>query len=623
MISFSSDSDSSPQLPCPRSKLHQQTYGEKSLCDQKHQHLTERRTKCKKREASSSEPGSTLMDRPEFDAGSTQNCEKVKSGRAETMQNCAGTTEDDTKPKNNSARTTQKGANNHHQITRAPLGSIKKQNTDLHGLFDVSSGSDSSSEFDATSVSVTCLMNGDASGSDSEDFGGLSDQLAQVLSISTCRRMPRKQPKRRGEDAMPGKENASLAAEGELGSLHDQRPLLKSKRKNLSKNSKKSSNGTCSPDPTCHKLHVGLGKTPAGCADESNRSGTSDFSVNDDEVLPETKEISLQVSLSANSETSPETSIGDGSVRSKTASTPEEIFDRREDSENCMSKKVTTRHSEEDSLCSVEEGMHVEAMSQHDSLHSEDISHNDGITTDFIDNEIEPTTRDFSLQVSIGSTELSDSEYDLSLPENYPSDNRQHLPTVQNCSLQVSMSSSNATDSLLVFPGGEENGQAVSIGDGKCLPSTNSEKMRFCQAHMTSCDSDANLKKQLFPGSTLQSPVHYRGLSPSMWDSGFGEMRCSTASDKGTHKTQASFGTDKNRSEGASYIDHSVDKTNPPRLSLSPEDSSHDNHVGTSKDRKDQDLDNEWLPDLDSSSDESDLEAFFQEMKTPKIKKDS
>ena len=55
--------------------------------------------------------------------------------------------------------------------------------------------------------------------------------------------------------------------------------------------------------------------------------------------------------------------------------------------------------------------------------------------------------------------------------------------------------------------------------------------------------------------------------------------------------------------------DHSVDKTDPPRLSLSPEDSSHDNHVGTGKDRKDQDLDNEWLPDLDSSSDESDLEA--------------
>ena len=505
MISFSSDSDSSPdrRRHLPGSRSQQRPIKGK---------VTNERMKCREGKRKPSVRCSSLVNNTERETkrnyvnGTTG---KVKGDSAESVK------EKGTRRKGKGEKQPKGTQDGENGATRVPSRGIRTHHKDLDGLFDISSGGDSASEPETTGVSVLRSVNGDVSCSDGEDISKLSLQLSHILSLKSSRGIPKKLPKKSKNDGVLIKTTASavITAGNGLGSVQSEHPLLKPpKRKIVGKNAKKSVE---SRDSTSDRLRVDVVKTQSPCvSDNSSRTEVSVSSANED--LPELKEIGLQVSLG----TTPEVSFDD-----ETCKTLGEFLGKRDDSENFSSEtgraisKVSVGSSGdtkelEDSSCSG--GATVEDSSRNDSVVSApneqcEVSTR-SIETD-LNEQCEVSTRNVSLQVSLGSTQYSSSDSsrdDISLHDT-------DLSAVQNSSLQVSLSATNVS---LVSSEGMESEHVVVSDDDQCVPSS-SENPLSCETN--SCDDGIVLAKQLFPKPSPVSPAHNANRLPPTRDSGFVE----------------------------------------------------------------------------------------------------
>ena len=507
MISFSSDSDSSPvkKHSFPR------------VFDQQRQQLTEERTVLKDCQAY---PRSSCTDGVEVFTDlrakssinvAKGNMAKVKSKGSECKENRVCVTgngarrkEIDSKMKNDN---TMKGATDRLPLGRKTFGNFRSHNAKLHSVFN---SSDSSSESEMASAPVLSTMSGAMSDSDGEDFVELSHKLEQLLSISTSQKMLRKQAKIPRVDTVHRKGKASPGADSGLRCFPDQHDMSKGDSR------KKCSNIV---DTTNGKFHVATDEmlSPVGTGDTGVDGDTSD-------TLPEMKEISLQVSMSSDSRTSPETSI-ERSLWKKTTSTEDELLDKAAGSTSPTVAVFSEGVMKDVSYLSV---TNVE-----DSSCTGDIGEGE---------DHEPCKRDLSLQVSLSSTESSESESsgsDKSLPGNDHTDSSTHLPADRDCSLQASVTSSMSDGSQV---SSESVGDEwILDNDGGCLQSENSSS---CAVDNT-CDGGVKMKKKLFPRWTAGGLTRkHNEVSSLMKDSGIG----ATGGKHTDRKLTA------NQSEGASYI---------------------------------------------------------------------
>ena len=492
---------------------------------------------------------------------------KVKSKRSEGKENRVSVTgngarrkEIDSKMKTDN---TMKGATDKLPLGRKTLGGSRRHNAKLHSVFD---SSDSSSESEMASASVLSTVSGAMSDSEGEDLVELSHKLEQLLSISTSQRMQRKAKKPR-EDTMHTQGKTSPGADSGFPDQHDM--------------SKGDSSEKCSSsvDTTNDEMLSPI---------ETGDTGVDGVSVTSD-TLPEMKEISLQVSMSNDARTSPETSI-ERSLLKKTMSTEDELIDKAAGStsptvvvfsEDAMKDASCLSVTDvEDSSCTDDVGESEDHepskrdLSLQVSLSSMEFSESESsgsdknlpgsdqtdssthlpclLVTDVKDRSCtgdigeyevhELSKRDLSLLVSLSSTKFSESESsgsDKSLPGNDHTDSSTHLPAGRDCSLQVSVTSSMSDGSQV---------SSESVGDertvdnhGACLLSETSSS---CDGNKT-CDGDVKLKKKLFPRWTAGGLMRGQNeLSSLMKDSGIGATG-------GTHTDRKLTA---NRSEGASYI---------------------------------------------------------------------
>ena len=423
------------------------------------------------------------------------------------------------------SKETQDGNNGAKQVGSSGIRMCHK---DLDGMFDTSSGGDTASEPESIGVSVLSSVNGDVSCSDGEDIAQLSRHLSQILSLQTSRRIPKKLPKKSKKGGVLRKTTAHdvITAERGLVCKQNEYPQLKShKRKIVGK----IVSSTRSRDQTSDRLHVDVVKTQSPECDDSSRTELSVSSANED--LPEMKEIGLQVSLG----TTPEVSFdNDGN-------TSEEFLNRKDDSESCLSKigKVISGIS----VGSNDDAKELEDSSCSGGVPLDDSSHNDSVVPDLDVHQL--STRNISLQVSLGSTEFSSSDSshdDISLHD-------ADLSAVQNSSLQVSLST---TDVSLVSSEGVESEHVVVSDGDQCVPSNSSENPLSC--HVNSCDEGTVLVKKLFPKPTPVGPAHNAKRLPPTGVTGFVETS-HVANGKQPETREVTNGERTNRKQGSFPLD--------------------------------------------------------------------